>query len=143
MGPGDCHALPPYPRHNLAPKPRNTSTSWNSEPPSLLLQSTYKAFPVSRHRSALGLGVGRLELVERLVGLGSVLSPAHPLDVFVACQVLQSFLYLNFYSFYFACCSVLAWSGQVSSLFTHPDEPSLVFVAIIGADAVTVFSQVV
>lgn len=26
------HGLPPYPRHTPSPQPRNTSTSWNSEP---------------------------------------------------------------------------------------------------------------
>lgn len=118
VGPGDFHALPPYLRHNLARKPRNTPT-WNSEPPCLLLQSTYKATLVSRHRFALVWGWADLSMAEILVRLGSVLSIAHPLEVFVACQVLQLFSHLNFYSFYFASCSGLAWSGQVSSLFTH------------------------
>lgn len=35
-GGGGTHELPPYPRHRLNPQPRNTSTSWNSEPSSQL-----------------------------------------------------------------------------------------------------------
>lgn len=117
VGPGDFHALPPYPRHNLAPKPRNTSTSWNSESHHVC---SFRAHTRAPWLAGTGLpwvwGWTDLSLVELLVRLGTVLSLTHPLDVFVACQVLQLFSHLNFYSFYFAL--ALDWPGLIRSVLS-------------------------
>lgn len=68
-----------------------------------------------------------------LVRLGSVPSLAHPLDVFVVCQVLQSFSYLNS-TLYF----VLDWPELVLSALSSyiPHKPSQAFVDIIGSQTV-------
>lgn len=57
VGEGNLDGLPPYPRHRLNPKPRNTSTSWNSERhhSCLSLQRTREAVLVRGDGFALSL----------------------------------------------------------------------------------------